>query len=103
MLARVQEKALAARLANIRFAQVGFGEGKAKKDYYDRAMLVTVLGEIPAQEAALKEIHAALKPGWVLSLLQGIGAGVVLLGLLVAGPISDRQGIQPWFLYEERI
>ncbi len=34
----------------------------------------------------------------VLSLLQSIGAGVVPLGLLVAGPVSDRLGIQPWFL-----
>jgi len=34
----------------------------------------------------------------VLSLLQSVGAGVAPLGLLAAGPISDRFGIQPWFL-----
>jgi MFS transporter, DHA3 family, macrolide efflux protein len=34
----------------------------------------------------------------VLSLLQSIGAGAVPLGLLVSGPVSDRLGIQLWFL-----
>lgn len=43
MLARVQEKARAASLGNIRFVQTGLGEGTLEQDYYDRAMLVTVL------------------------------------------------------------
>jgi DHA3 family macrolide efflux protein-like MFS transporter len=34
----------------------------------------------------------------VLSLVQSVGTGVVPLGLLVAGPVADRIGIQPWFL-----
>jgi DHA3 family macrolide efflux protein-like MFS transporter len=34
----------------------------------------------------------------VLSLVQSVGAGVAPLGLLVAGPVSDRLGLQPWFL-----
>ncbi len=72
MLARTQEKARAAGLSNIRFIQAGLGEGKLKKDIYDRAMLVTVLGEIPNQEAALKEIFAALKPGGILSVTEVI-------------------------------
>ncbi len=72
MLARVQAKAQAAALSNIRFVQSGLGEGKLEKDYYDRVMLVTVLGEIPEQGAALKEIYEALKPGGILSVTEVI-------------------------------
>jgi ubiquinone/menaquinone biosynthesis C-methylase UbiE len=72
MLARVQVKARAAGLSNIRLLQAGLGEGKLETDYYDRAMLVTVLGEIPDQEAALKEIYTALKPGGILSVTEVI-------------------------------
>jgi ubiquinone/menaquinone biosynthesis C-methylase UbiE len=72
MLARVQEKARTAKLSNIRYMQARLGDGKLEKDYYDRAMLVTVLGEIPEQEAALKEIYEALKPGGILSVTEVI-------------------------------
>jgi len=72
MLARVQEKACTAGLSNIRLMQVELGKGKLEKAYYDRAMLVTVLGEIPEQEAALQEIYQALKPGGILSVTEVI-------------------------------
>ena len=70
MLVRVQEKARTAGLSNIRLMQVNLGEGKLEKAYYDRAMLVTVLGEIPQQEAALQEIYQALKLGGILSVTE---------------------------------
>ncbi len=72
MLARVQEKAHAAGLTNIRLVQTSLGEGQLESDYYDRALLVTVLGEIPNQETALREIYAALKPGGILSVTEVI-------------------------------
>jgi len=72
MLARVQEKARTAGLSNIRLMQVELGKGKLDKAYYDRAMLVTVLGEIPEQEAALQEIYQALKPSGILSVTEVI-------------------------------
>ena len=72
MLARVQEKTRTAGLSNIRLMQAGLGEGKLEKAYYDRAMLVTVLGEIPEQEAAMQEIYQALKPGGILSVTEVI-------------------------------
>ncbi len=72
MLARVEEKARTAGLSNIRLVQVELGKGKLEKAYYDRAMLVTVLGEIPEQEAALQEIYQALKPGGILSVTEVI-------------------------------
>src|SRR5262245_33543695 len=67
MLQRAQEKARKANLTNIRFVQAGADEGKLQRNHFDRALLVTVLGEIPDQKAALGEIYDALKPGGILS------------------------------------
>ena len=72
MLTRVREKAMDAGLSNLRFVQAGLGDGKLEKNYYDRALMVTVLGEIPEQEAALKEIYGALKVGGILSVTEVI-------------------------------
>ena len=58
--------------AGISFLCAGLGEGKLERNQFDRALLVTVLGEIPAREPALKEVFAALKPGGVLSVTEVI-------------------------------
>lgn len=70
MLRRTQEKAREANLTNIKFLEAGVGENKLEHDKFDRALLVTVLGEIPNREAALKEIFDALKPGGILSVTE---------------------------------
>lgn len=70
MLARAKEKARAANLSNIEFVQAGAGEGKLGRGRFDRALLVTVLGEIPDRLGALKEIFDALKPGGLLSVTE---------------------------------
>ncbi len=70
MLHRAQQKAQAANLKNIRFLQADIGEGQLRQEQFDRAVLVTVLGEIPDREAALREIFGALKPGGVLSVTE---------------------------------
>jgi SAM-dependent methyltransferase len=70
MLRHAQEKAQAAGLANIRFLQAGVGDGKLEVGLAERALLVTVLGEIPDREAALREVFAALKPGGILSVTE---------------------------------
>jgi 2-polyprenyl-3-methyl-5-hydroxy-6-metoxy-1,4-benzoquinol methylase len=72
MLQRAQAKAQAANLNNIRFLQAGAGEGKLERARYDQAVLVTVLGEIPDQEAALREVVGALKPGGILSVTETV-------------------------------
>lgn len=72
MLRQVQRKAQAANLTNIRFLHGGAGEGKLELGRSDRALLVTVLGEIPNMEAALQEIFGALKPGGILSVTETI-------------------------------
>lgn len=66
MLQEVRDRARAANLSNIRFLQAGIGEGKLPRDRFDRAVLITVLGEIPDRDAALREIFEALKPGGIL-------------------------------------
>ena len=72
MLSRAQEKAQAANLKNIQFIQAASGEGRLERNQFDRAVLVTVLGEIPDRGAALKEIFEAIKPGGILSVTEVI-------------------------------
>ncbi len=72
MLARVRTKAVAAELDNIQYLQAELGKGNLPQNKCDRAILVSVLGEIPDQGAAIKEIYAALKPGGVLSITEVI-------------------------------
>lgn len=72
MLRRAEEKAKKAGVSNIQFIQAGAGEGKLGKERFDRALLVTVLGEIPDRESALRELFDALKPGAVLSVTEVI-------------------------------
>lgn len=70
MLQRVQKKAQAEGLCNIKFVHAKIGDGHLGTSEYDRALLVTVLGEIPDRIAALKEIFKALKPGGLLSITE---------------------------------
>jgi len=72
MLDRVREKARTASIENIRFLQAGVGEGKLGSNQFDRALLVTVLGEIPDRQAAMKELFEALKPGGQVSVTEVI-------------------------------
>lgn len=72
MLARVRTKVQAAGLQNVKFLHAGLGEAKLPQAYFDQALLVTVLGEIPDRASALKEIYSALKPGGILSVTEVI-------------------------------
>jgi len=66
MLDEAKKRAQAADLTNIRFLRTGIGEGRLERDRFDRAVLVTVLGEIPDRDAAFREIFDALRPGGIL-------------------------------------
>lgn len=72
MLARVREKASRENLRNIQFVQGAAGEGELGNDVYDRALLVTVLGEIPDKSVLMQEIFDALKPGGWLAVTEAI-------------------------------
>ena len=70
MLKKLKARAELAGLTNIRPILGGLGSGLLEPDFFDCALLVTVLGEIPDKEAALREIHRSLKPGGVLSITE---------------------------------
>jgi ubiquinone/menaquinone biosynthesis C-methylase UbiE len=66
MLQEVKKRARHADLDNIRYLRAGIGGGRLERDVFDRAVLITVIGEIPDREAALREMFSALKPGGIL-------------------------------------
>ena len=72
MIRKAKDAAAQAGLTNIAFIVSGLGEGRLPTESFDRALLVTVLGEIPKQQrlAALREIYASLKPGSFLSITE---------------------------------
>jgi SAM-dependent methyltransferase len=70
MLNKLKERAEAKSLGNIQTVLGGIGEGLLEQNTFDRALLVTVLGEISDRKAALSEIYAALKPGGILSVTE---------------------------------
>jgi ubiquinone/menaquinone biosynthesis C-methylase UbiE len=72
MLARAREKVDEAGLGNVRYLHSELGGGDLPANAFDRAVLVSVLGEIPDQSAALEELYSALKPGGVLSITEVI-------------------------------
>ena len=72
MLARARQKVIAAGLDNVQLVQAGLGEGCLPCGHFDRALLITVLGEITQPKAALAEILNALKPGGILSVTEVI-------------------------------
>jgi ubiquinone/menaquinone biosynthesis C-methylase UbiE len=72
MLGRVREKQLAAGLGNIECLQAGLGQGGLARERFDRAVLVTVLGEIPGRREAMLELYDALRPGGILSVSEMI-------------------------------
>jgi cyclopropane fatty-acyl-phospholipid synthase-like methyltransferase len=72
MLRRAEEKAREANLNNITFHHVKVGDGNFDLGQFDRAVLVSVLGEIPDRQTALQSFFAALKPGGILSVTEVI-------------------------------
>lgn len=72
MLNEVRNRAGQRGLKNIRYLQAGAGAGQIERNSFDRALLVTVLGELSDREAALAEIFAALKTNGVLSVTEVI-------------------------------
>jgi len=70
MLERVRQRAARRGLMNLETVLAGAGEGALPEAAFDRAFLVTVLGEVPDRRGALREIAGALKPGGVLSVTE---------------------------------
>jgi ubiquinone/menaquinone biosynthesis C-methylase UbiE len=72
MLQKLQQRAAARGVANIRTILGPIEEAALEADSCDRAMLVWVLGEVPDRAAALRQIFAALKPGGLLSITESL-------------------------------
>ncbi len=72
MLARARARTEAAALSNVEFTATALGDGSLPVERFERAVLVTVLGEIPRRSAALAELYAALAPGGILAVVEVI-------------------------------
>ena len=70
MLDKLNVRAEKMQLDNIRLVHAAAGSGKIDNDYFDRALLVTVLGEIPNKHEALIEIYDSLTEGGILSITE---------------------------------
>jgi ubiquinone/menaquinone biosynthesis C-methylase UbiE len=70
MLNKARGKAQKENLNNITFLHAGIGQRKLTHNNYDYALLVTVLGEIPDRESAMKEIFDSLKCDGILSVTE---------------------------------
>ena len=72
MLDKLKKRAEKMDLDNVRLIHAAAGSGKIDKAYFDRALLVTVLGEIPNKHEALVEIYESLKEDGILSVTEVI-------------------------------
>lgn len=70
MLDMARKRAKIAGLENIHYMLSALGENMLPENRFDRAFLVTVLGEIPNRSGGLKEIANSLKPGGILSITE---------------------------------
>jgi len=98
MLGLLHDRLRAHGLTNVETILGGAGLGALTLEgVFDRAMLVTVLGEIRERETALKEIYRALKPGGILSVTEVLldpdyqPAGRVIRMARQAGFVLDRR------------
>ena len=72
MLRKLEARCAERGLTNVRTVLGDVCEAALEEAYFDRALLVTVLGELPDPEAALRAMGAALKPGGVLSVTEAL-------------------------------
>jgi ubiquinone/menaquinone biosynthesis C-methylase UbiE len=70
MLSRLRARLEEKGITHVCTLQGALGRGKLPAGAFDRALLVTVLGEIPDRVAALREILGSLKPAGILSVTE---------------------------------
>jgi SAM-dependent methyltransferase len=104
MLSHAQERARKANLANIRFLRTSLGMGTLEGNYFDRAVMVTVLGEIPDREAAVRELFEALMPGGFLLVEETIRdphfqSYRTVTSLAGAAGFREKDFFGTWFSY----
>ena len=72
MLHKLEQRLKEHQISNVQTILGGIGQNLLQKETFDRAILVTVLGEIPNKPQALQEIYDALKPNGLLSVTEVI-------------------------------
>lgn len=70
MLSKVEARAREAGVTNVVTRRARLGSGAIAPMAFDRAALVTVLGEVPDPVGALRELGGALKPGGLLAVTE---------------------------------
>jgi len=70
MLSRLRARTQEHGVTHVQTLRAALGGGELTTRAFDRALLVTVLGEIPDRVAALREIRDSLKPGGLLSVTE---------------------------------
>lgn len=70
MLDKVKSKA--GNATNITYQKIELGKSQLNRNQFDRIVMVCIMGEIPNQEAALKEVFKSLKPNGILSISETI-------------------------------
>lgn len=66
MIERAQKKLTALGIKNTKCIQGNISEYSLETELYDRVFISAVLGEIPDQAAALRQVYFCLKPGGLL-------------------------------------
>ena len=102
MLRRARDKAAKAAVTNIEFIRAALGEGGLPESLFDRAVLSTVLGEIPDRRAALGEIYASLKPGGFLLINEVVG-DPHYQSLAKVKTLAEDVGFRPGAVYGSRL
>ncbi len=72
MLRRLEDHARKEGVTNVRTINGDIGERGPEAGQFDRAIMVTVIGEVPDRVAAMQNIFDALKPGGVFSLTEAL-------------------------------
>lgn len=75
MLTDLEQRVRAEALRNVRFLLADLSDATEQhlpSAWFDRALMVTTLGELAAPEAALSAIYDALKPGGMLSITEAL-------------------------------
>lgn len=72
MLEKLRERLTARGVENVRIVHGALGSDLFERNAFDRAFLVTVLGEVPKVEwaRALRDVYGGLKPGGILSVTE---------------------------------
>lgn len=73
MLRKLEVRLKRRGIRNVRSLRRVLGENELAEGGFDRIVLPMVLGEVRNRRAAVRELHAALKPGGILSVTEAFG------------------------------